>query len=111
MAKNELDSFKIAETRKPGVSAPKKGEAAAPAGEAQSLGFKRIEGLLEREDRATVQASLSRLKESLATLERGAKAAKDKAAAKKAIAAVDRAGELMNFLYDTKDSLARTAPK
>ncbi len=111
MAKNELDSFKIAETRKPGVSSPKKGETAAPAAEARSLGFKRIEGLLEREDRATVQASLSRLKESLTALERGAKGNQDRAAAKKAIAAVDRTAELMDFLYDTKDSLTRTLPK
>ncbi len=106
MTDKKLESFKIAATRKPGVRSPKKAEPDPAAGGARSLGFKRIEGLLESEERAAVQAGLAKLKDGLAELARTAKAAKDKAAARKAIAAVERTASLMDFLYDTKDSLA-----
>jgi hypothetical protein len=104
MGGKKLESFKIADTRKPGVTSPAKAEPVpAPAPESQSLGFKRIEGLLERDEPAAVRAGLESLKGELARLEAGSN--KDKAAAKKALAAVDRAAELMDFLYKTKESM------
>ncbi len=111
MADKKLESFKIADTRKPGVAGHAKGEAAAPAPEAQSLGFKRIEGLLEREEPGAVHQNLEALKGELAKLEKGSSANTDKAAAKKALAAVDRASELMDFLYKTKESLLQGTSK
>jgi hypothetical protein len=104
MPEKKLESFKIGDTRKPGVTAPARTEP-APSPETQSLGFKRIEGLLESDEPAAVRQNLETLKGELAKLEKDATGNKDKAAAKKALAAVDRAAELMDFLYDTKASM------
>jgi hypothetical protein len=107
MSEKKLESFKIADTRKPGVTTPTPARAAEPAAspESQSLGFKRIEGLLESDEPAAVRQNLETLKGELAKLEKDATANKDKVAAKKALAAVDRAAELMDFLYKTKASM------
>lgn len=106
MADDKLEAFKIGDTRKPAVSAPKK---TGDSAEAQSLGFRRIEGILETEDRASVGASLGALRDSLQAYEQ-AGGNKEKAAAKKAIVAVDRAVELMDFLFATKESMTRGTP-
>lgn len=106
MPDKKLESFKIADTRKPGVTTPMPARAETAASpESQSLGFKRIEGLLESDEPAAVRQNLETLKGELVKLEKDATANKDKAAAKKALAAVDRAAELMDFLYKTKASM------
>ena len=107
MGGKNLESFKIADTRKPGVTAPARADAPPPPPESRSLGFKRIEGLLESDGPGTVRAGLESLKGELAKVEKGAAANRDRAAAKKALAAVDRTAELMDFLYDTKESMLR----
>ena len=109
MADKTLEPFKISDTRKPSVSSPKKSEVATTAAESPSLGFRRIEGILEREEPATVRASLDKLREGLTQWAAGASTNRDKAAAKKAIVAVDRTSELMDFLYKTKESLVQDA--
>jgi hypothetical protein len=106
MSEKKLESFKIADTRKPGVTTPTPARAEPAASpESQSLGFKRIEGLLESDEPAAVRQNLESLKGELTKLEKDATGNKDKAAAKKALAAVDRAAELMDFLYKTKASM------
>jgi len=110
MADSKLESFKIADTRKPAsASAPRKiakgGDTTAAESEAHSLGFRRIEGILEKEDPATVRSSLDRLHSQLAEVEKKGRSNKDKAAAKKAIVAVTRTSELMDYLFQTKASM------
>jgi hypothetical protein len=111
MVDKKIEAFKIGDTRKPTVPSPKRTQQAVSRAEAQSLGFRRIEGILEREEPAAVQQNLERLKEALHAHERELKASKDKAAVKKAIGAVGRTAELMDFLFKTKQSLIEAAGK
>jgi hypothetical protein len=109
MAKDKLQSFKIGETQKPGVrTTNKKGESAPPP-ETQSFGFRRIEGILEKEDPATLSAGLTRIHDLLEALEKAAKSNKDKAAAKKALVAVERTADLLDYLFQTKAALVAQA--
>jgi hypothetical protein len=105
MAKEKLESFKAGDTqKKASVRSPsKKAEPAAP--ESRSLGFRRIEGIIEKEDPARLSASLSKIHKDLEDFEKAAKSPKDKAAAKKARAAVERTADLMDYLFQTKAAL------
>lgn len=107
MSDKKIESFKIGDTQKAGVSAPKKGGASAQQGEAEafSLGFTRIEKILEDEDAVAVSDNLNKLLQSLEDFQRDAKTNKDKTAAKKAIIAVERAADLLDYLFQTKSSM------
>ncbi len=108
MTDKKLESFKIGESHKPAVSAPKRAQAAAnPRAETEkySLGFGRIEGILETDDAAQVSDSLNKLLQALEEMEQKAKAPKDKAAAKKAIVAVERTADLLDYLFQTKAAM------
>ena len=107
MSDKKLESFKIGDTQKAGVNAPKKGGAAEQQAESEvySLGFTRIEKILEDEDAAAVSDNLNKLLISLEEFERGASTNKDKSAAKKAIVAVERAADLLDYLFQTKSSM------
>lgn len=108
MAEDEkLESFKIGDTQQPGVKKAKKGDNAErqAESEAASLGFRRIETILEDDDAATVSENLSNLLQNLETFEKQAKSNRDKAAAKKAIIAVERAADLLDYLFQTKSAL------
>ncbi|MBI3178886.1 MAG: hypothetical protein HYZ27_04455 [Deltaproteobacteria bacterium] len=108
MTDKKLESFKISESRKPSVSAPKRAQAAAnqrAEAEKYSLGFGRIEGILETDDAATVSDNLNKLLQTLEDMERQARSAKDKAAAKKAIVAVERTADLLDYLFQTKAAM------
>ncbi|MBN1960458.1 MAG: hypothetical protein JW841_05890 [Deltaproteobacteria bacterium] len=105
MEEKKLESFKISDTRKPSVRSPKKAEQVELPTESPTLGFKRIEGMLEREDSESVKANLEELKNNLNELAINATSHKEKANAKKAIMAVDRTTALVNFLYETRESL------
>jgi len=107
MAGKKLESFKISETRKPSVGTTHKGDAPT-SGESQSLGFKRIEGILEKEEPAAIRQALERIRDDLAGLEKKG-GNKEKAAVKKAMAAVERAADLMDFLFETKESMQAQA--
>jgi hypothetical protein len=109
MEDKKLEPFKISDTRKPSVNSPKKAEPVDAAAESPTLGFRRIEGMLEREDPAEVRASLADLKENLTLLAKSAENHRDKAGAKRAIVAVDRTTELVNFLFETRESLQKGA--
>ena len=107
MAGKKLESFKISETRKPGGAKPKKAKEKKEAGPegTQSVGFARIEKILENDAAATVTENLSKLLQSLEEFDRGAKTNKDKAAAKKAVIAVERTADLLDYLFQTKASM------
>ncbi len=108
MATDEkLESFKIGDTRQPGVKkAGKSDDAKRQAeSEAASLGFRRIETILEDDDAVSVSENLNNLLQNLETFEKQAQNNRDRAAAKKAIVAVERVADLLDYLFQTKSSL------
>ncbi len=106
MADKKLETFKIGDTQRPGVLKAKKGaEAPAPAPESKSVGFARIEKILEHDDAATLSENLGKLINSIEEFESKATTNKDKAAAKKAIVAVERTADLLDYLFQTKASM------
>ncbi len=104
MADKKLESFKIGDTQ-PRTAAPIKGSG-KPQEEAISLGFSRIENMLEREDPVNVGEDLNKILKDLEEYQEKAPSNKEKLAAKKAIAAVERAADLMDFLFQTKEQMA-----
>ena len=112
MADTKLESFKIADTRKPTVVAPvPKTAGASSISEAHSLGFRRIEEILEKEEPGDVKATLERMAAELTDLEKSTSSNKTKAAAKKAIVAVTRTSDLMEYLFQTKATMQANAAK
>ena len=113
MAEEKLGKFKVGDARKAPV-APSKTRAEQDSkksqSEAYSLGFSRIEAILETEDAATISASLSQIHSDLAKLNDGAKSSnKDKAAASRAMTAVERTVDLLDYLFQTKAALQSSA--
>ena len=104
MADKELKSFKIGDTQRPSVgsSGPAQGQEIV---EATSVGFARIEQLLDSESPESVATQLTELLSTLESFQENASSNKDKAASKKAIAAVARSADLMDYLFQTKASL------
>lgn len=100
MASDDLKSFKIGDKVKKPIEPPRPGSKAEPAPPAASVGFPRIESVVEAEQ-ADLSGLQARQAELLAMAE-GAKANKDKAAAKKAALAYQRAQELIAYLLETK---------
>lgn len=100
MTKEDLKGFKISDQVKAPVEKPrgKKAEAAAPP---PSVGFPRIEAVVESGDLGGLEGRLGQLKEL-----QKAGGNKEKLAAKKAAAAYERAAALLNYLLDTKARLA-----
>ena len=108
MAKEKMESFKIGDSHRQGMNAPaqKAGSAQQEAESAsRSLGFTRIEELLENEDLDRVGDRLARILASLEEYQSGVSTQREKTAAQKAIAAVERTVDLMDFLYQTKSEL------
>ena len=106
MTEKKLESFKIGDTQKAGVAKPKKGsEKQEDTPQSQSVGFARIEKILENDDAATMSENLSKLINSLDEFEKKATTNKDKAAAKKAIVAVERTADLLDYLFQTKTQM------
>ena len=107
MTEKKLKSFKIGDTQKPGVARPKKSQGTQQNNDAtsQSVGFARIEKILENDDAATISENLSKLIQSLEEFEKKATTNKDRAAAKKAIVSVERTADLLDYLFQTKASM------
>jgi len=107
MAKDEkLDTFRIAERRRPEVrSRGRLPEKAAPE-PAPSTGFPAIEQRLEG---GSIEALADELRDTYARLEALAdsKSPRDKAAARKALAAYERTADLFEYLFATKNQLGR----
>lgn len=109
MSDSKLESFKVGERHKPRVKQGGKGKAAgkdeaAPAAE-PTLGFARIEAVLDQEDPRQVQKSLAGLVEALDGVSSKAKSAKERAEAKRAKVAVERTTELLTYLFQTKEQM------
>ncbi len=99
-----LQSFKIGDTRKATVQ--KRGaQKVEEATDSRSLGFARIERILDNETQDTINAKLTNMLDAIAEYGDGAAAVKEKALVKKAVTAVERTAELMQYLYKTKEEL------
>ena len=107
MSDKKMDSFRIGDTQRVSVAKPKRPAKPDRAAESQkhSLGFNRIEKILENDEAANVAEKLGNLLQALEQYEQQATAQKDKAAAKKAIVAVERTADLLDFLFQTKSSM------
>jgi hypothetical protein len=106
MADEDLKSFKIGDIQAgapTGPVTPK--QSSQPSPESQSVGFARIEKLLESETPDGVSTQLTSILGSLEQFGADATTPKDKSASKKAIAAVERAADLMDYLFQTKVSM------
>ena len=109
MSSDELKSFKIGDsqpkrltpTRKDAEAARKEAEA-----EAASVGFRRIEELLDDHDEDTVRAKLDGLESACSERLEAAKSHKDKAAAQKAQKAIVQVRGLIEHLFDIRRQIA-----
>lgn len=103
MASDDLKSFKIGDKVKQPVDPPRPGQKEEPAPPPASVGFPRIEAMVEAD-----LPDLSGLESRQAELEglAGTGSNKDKAAAKKAALAYQRARELIAYLLETKTKMA-----
>ncbi|MEL6544241.1 MAG: hypothetical protein AAFQ82_06420 [Myxococcota bacterium] len=109
MSKDEnLQAFKIGDTRSPTIGQPKaqkRTRQQEQQSEEASVGFDRIERILEDEDPVRLSETLSALHDKLEAHQESAQSNRDKAQAKKALGAVERTADLMNFLFQTKASM------
>ena len=101
MTDKKLESFKIGDAQRAPAAQPQ-GKGAADPAQGQSVGFERIESLLDQEDPVEIGNNLSQIIESLNALASNAKTNRDKVAANKAVMAVERAVDLLDYLYQTK---------
>ena len=101
MSEDDLKSFKISDQVKQKVDRPRGGQKAAEA--PSSVGFPRIEALLEAEE-----PDLSGLGARMDALDELASSggAREKAAAKKARAAYERTVDVLEFLVSTKQQMS-----
>ena len=106
--KEKPQEFKIGDRSRRGMSPPAQSPTRRNTGsepDGYSLGFARIEGILEKEDPVAVGAGLNKILQDLEAFQSGKSSNKEKLAAKKAMAAVERAVDLMDYLYQTKSAL------
>lgn len=114
MADDKVAPFKVGDAYRAPVTPPAKKSQDATrvdpkVSEEHSLGFSRIEGILETEDLTSIQQRLGSLYDALHAFQDATKANKDKAAAAKAIVAIERTNELMVYLFQTKQALVAQA--
>ena len=111
MSDKDLESFKIGDSHQAGISNPVGAGPGASSGDddAPSVGFERIETVLENETPETIGEKLSTMISDLEKFEGEASAQKDKLAAQKAIAAIARVADLMDYLFQTKSDLQANA--
>ena len=108
MTKKKLETFKVADKHAPRVK-PSAG-AAKPAAESQeahkeTLGFARIEEVLDSAMPGDVQRSLVQLTDSLDTYMSDVRGQKERAQAKRAKMAVERTIDLLAYLFATKEAM------
>lgn len=103
MANKKLESFKAGQVQ--GKKPLPRRETKTDEPQSYSVGFARIESLLDKEDPAAVGATLSAIHKNLADLEDAAKSNRDKLQAQKARAGVELAIDMVEYLFHTKASL------
>jgi hypothetical protein len=106
--KPRLESFKAGSVQKPRPDAAAR-RAAPPEAATETIGFERIEGLLDHEVPGEVGLKMANLLDSLSELEKTSTTPKAKAGAKKARVAVERTIDLLDYLYQTKQNLLQQA--
>jgi len=105
MAKDELSTFKIGDMRRPSVRATSKPGAKGAEPEAEpSVGFPAVEARLESGNVDSVAEELRGTYEQLEQMSASGDM-RSKAAAKKAMGAYERAADLFEYLFQTKDAL------
>ena len=105
MSDSDLKTFKIADTHQPTVTASASKRASQAAKENPTIGFQRLEKLLETETAETVDTKMNALLTDLSNLESQAESQKEKASAKRARAGVSQAHEMLLCLYETKTQM------
>lgn len=102
MASDELKGFKISDQVRQRVDRPAAADKKGRPAEQESVGFPRIEALVGSE-----KPDLSGLSERMAKLQELAAAGsmKEKAGAKKAAVAYERAADLLEHLLETKAAM------
>jgi len=107
MADDKLKSFKIGDSHRPGMSAPAKkaGAQTDDKPESISLGFTRIETLLEKEDPVLVGEGLNALMQKLEPMAKSGATNRERAGAKAGMAAIERAVDLIDYLFQTKAAM------
>lgn len=106
MTEKKLDSFKAGAKQPP--SARPRGKAAGDdkgSEPSQTLGFARIEAILDNQTPEAVREQLAGLQASLDTYAAEAASPKDKAGAKRAKLGVERTMELLAYLFATKEQM------
>lgn len=107
MADDELKSFKIGDSHRVGMSKPAQSPARGKGSQdvSKSLGFQRIEGMLEAEDPEEVGRALSDLHRLLEEKQAASSTNRDKHEARKAMVAIELAANLVDYLYQTKEAM------
>lgn len=106
MVEKKLESFKIGEKQPLRVDTKKNADAEPEqVQQSYSVGFGRIESILDEEDPVSVSDRLNALLQKLEDFDRQSKTQKDKAAAKKAMVAAERTADLLDFLFHTKENM------
>jgi len=107
----KLEAFKIRDTQKPMVVKPgasrSEDNESEPAPQNTSLGFERLEGILDANDAISVSTRLTEVIKTLEDLSNRVSTNKDKLAAKKAIVAIERTVDLLEYLFKTKSELEK----
>lgn len=108
-SEDELKGFRIGDKRRPEVRGQASGANSGKVvvTESPSAGFPAIEARLEQRSVEEVAEELRGSYERLETLAEGG-SMKEKAAAKKAMAAYERTADLFEYLYMTKEALGRS---
>jgi hypothetical protein len=108
MSEKELETFKVGERHAPRVK-PSATAAKTAAESVQSpqetLGFARIEELLDSAQPGDVQRDLVQLTDRLDTVMADARGQKEKSQAKRAKMAVERTIDLLAYLFETKEAM------
>jgi hypothetical protein len=109
MTQKKIDSFKVADKHPPRVK-PSQAQSTAgatptPSDETQTLGFARIEELLDTAQPGDMQRSLVGLIDDLDAYMAETRSQKDRAQGKKAKMAVERTIDLLTYLFSTKEAM------
>lgn len=106
MTKKKLETFKVADKHAPRVK-PSAGASASSAPEQpkETLGFSRIEEVLDAAKPGDVQRSLVGLTDALDVYMSDSRGQKERAQAKRAKIAVERTIDLLAYLFETKEAM------
>ena len=105
MADDKLASFKIGEKQKPKVKSSPGGKAAKQTQANHTLGFARIEEILDHEVPGSVGARLAEILDDLDAGLAASTTPKDKSAYRKSRGALERTVDLLDYLFRTKEAL------